>query len=141
MDLPHYFFITLFPRHTATLSSNQHKIQKLRKGEKKSFVEFFYPCSTTSPSVSILKFHLSRTSLLDLLIITSTTLCNFPASSHSKTNFTIQKLLNKYNSQESINHNYNLVYSKRKKEKYNTELLEVANLSFRERELTRKLSS
>lgn len=42
-----------------------------------------YPFSTTSLSVSILKFHLSNTSPEALLMITRTTLCSFPVSNHS----------------------------------------------------------
>lgn len=46
-------------------------------------INLYYPFSTTSLSVSMLKFHRSRTSEVALLMMTSTTLCSFPASSHS----------------------------------------------------------
>lgn len=49
-----------------------------------------HPVSTTSPSVSTLKFHLSSTSEVALLMITRTILCSFPFSSHSAMNGTHQ---------------------------------------------------
>ena len=66
-----------------TIRNFLKSILSTRKKKLKIKIWFIYPCSTTSPSVSMLKFHLSRTSLVALLIITRTILCNFPVSSHS----------------------------------------------------------
>lgn len=48
-----------------------------------SLFSLMTPLSTTSGSVWMLKFHRSSTSEVALLMITSTILCSFPASSHS----------------------------------------------------------
>lgn len=82
LNLPHDLLITFLPRHTKKFHKDNIMKQRIKEN-KQTWEKKTDPFSTTWLSVSIRKFHLSKTSPVALLIITNTTLCNFPASSHS----------------------------------------------------------
>jgi hypothetical protein len=65
-----------------TQLSNSKRNMEMEDGYQE-LVNVTHPFWTTSESVSMLKFQRSSTSEVAWLMITSTILCSFPASSHS----------------------------------------------------------
>lgn len=82
LDRPGKHYKTTQSSHDTTHDGNLGSVREWAKVRIRASVGA-HPFSTTSASVTMLKFQRSSTSLVALLMITSTILCSFPASSHS----------------------------------------------------------